>query len=41
MLYMQVLTQVEKYDNLVQPVIDSLRYMSALAFDVLACKWFL
>lgn len=35
----QVLTQIEKYDNLVVPVIDSLRYMSALAFDVLACEY--
>ena len=33
----QVLSQIQKYDNIIIPVVDSLKYLTPLAYDVLAC----
>lgn len=34
-----LLTQVQTFQNLIEPVVESLRYLSELAFDVLTCKF--
>ena len=34
---LQVLSQIQKYDNFIIPVVDSLKYLTPLAYDVLAC----
>ena len=31
----QILSQIQLYDNLIGPVVDSLRYLTSLSFDVL------
>lgn len=33
----QVLSQIQWYDNLIGPVVDSLKYLTSLNYDVLAC----
>lgn len=33
----QILSQIQKYDNLITPVVDSLKYLTSLNYDVLAC----
>lgn len=35
--YFQILSQIQKYDNLITPVVDSLKYLTSLNYDVLAC----
>jgi THO complex subunit 2 len=32
-----ILDQLQSYDNLIQPVIESLKYATALSFDILTC----
>ncbi len=32
-----ILDQLQAYDNLIQPVVDALKYLTPLAFDVLSC----
>ncbi|KAH0517983.1 THO complex subunit 2, partial [Microtus ochrogaster] len=32
-----ILSQIQKYDNLITPVVDSLKYLTSLNYDVLAC----
>lgn len=34
---LQILSQIQKYDNLITPVVDSLKYLTSLNYDVLAC----
>ncbi len=34
-IMLQVLSQIQLYDNLIGPVVDSLRYLTSLSFDVL------
>ena len=36
-IYPQLLSQIQKYDNFIGPVVDSLKYLTPLAYDVLAC----
>lgn len=33
----QILSQIQWYDNLITPVVDSLKYLTSLNYDVLAC----
>jgi hypothetical protein len=33
-----IIDQLQSYDNMVQPVVDALKYVTTLSFDVLACK---
>ena len=33
----QVLSQIQRYDNFIIPVVDSLKYLTPLAYDALAC----
>lgn len=33
-----LLTQVQTFQNLIEPVVESLRYLPELAFDVLTCE---
>lgn len=33
----QVLSQIQRYDNFISPVVDSLKYLTPLGYDVLAC----
>lgn len=33
----QMLSQIQWYDNLIVPVVDSLKYLTSLNYDVLAC----
>ena len=33
-----IIDQLQSYDNMVQPVVDALKYLTNLDFDVLACK---
>ncbi|OWJ99281.1 THOC2 [Cervus elaphus hippelaphus] len=33
----EILSQIQKYDNLITPVVDSLKYLTSLNYDVLAC----
>ncbi|KAL3879965.1 hypothetical protein ACJMK2_032241 [Sinanodonta woodiana] len=35
-LFDYVLNQIQKYDNLIGPVVDSLKYLTSLSYDVLA-----
>jgi hypothetical protein len=35
--YLQVLSQIQRYDNFIGPVVDSLKYLTSLSYDVLAC----
>ena len=32
----QILSQIQLYDNLIGPVVDSLKYLTSLSFDVLS-----
>ncbi len=32
-----MLSQIQWYDNLIGPVVDSLKYLTSLNYDVLAC----
>ena len=34
---LQLLSQIQKYDNFILPVVDSLKYLTTLSYDVLAC----
>lgn len=34
-----LLSQVQTFDNFIGPVVDSLRYLTSLEFDVLTCKF--
>lgn len=36
-LFFQILSQIQWYDNLITPVVDSLKYLTSLNYDVLAC----
>lgn len=36
----QILSQIQWYDNLITPVVDSLKYLTSLNYDVLACILF-
>ena len=33
---LQVLSQIQKYDNFIGPVVDSLKFLTSLSYDVLA-----
>lgn len=33
----QVLSQIQRYDNFILPVVDSLKYLTAMSYDILAC----
>ena len=33
----QILSQIQKYDNFIGPVVDSLKYLTPMSYDVLAC----
>ena len=33
----QVLSQIQRYDNFIIPVVDALKYLTPMAYDVLAC----
>ena len=33
----QVLSQIQNFDNLIVPVVDSLKYLSPLGYDMLSC----
>uniref|UniRef100_A0A8C5WF72 THO complex subunit 2 n=1 Tax=Leptobrachium leishanense TaxID=445787 RepID=A0A8C5WF72_9ANUR len=35
-LFDYILSQIQKYDNLITPVVDSLKYLTSLSYDVLA-----
>ncbi|XP_032812381.1 THO complex subunit 2 isoform X4 [Petromyzon marinus] len=35
-LFDYILSQIQKYDNLINPVVDSLKYLTSLSYDVLA-----
>jgi len=35
LLCLQVLLQIQIYDNLINPVVDSLKYLTSLSYDVL------
>lgn len=37
--FLQVLSQIQRYDNFIIPVVDSLKYLTPMAYDVLACKF--
>ena len=37
LFYLQVLSQIQRYDNFIGPVVDSLKYLTSLSYDVLAC----
>ena len=39
--FLKVLSQIQRYDNFIIPVVDSLKYLTPLAYDVLACILFL
>lgn len=32
-----MLSQIQWYDNFIVPVVDSLKYLTSLSYDVLAC----
>ena len=34
---LQVLSQIQRYDNFIIPVVDALKYLTPMAYDVLAC----
>lgn len=34
---LQILRQIEKYDNLIGPVVDALKYLTNLSYDILIC----
>ena len=34
---LQILSQIQWYDNLIGPVVDSLKYLTSLNYDLLAC----
>ncbi|KAG9341742.1 hypothetical protein JZ751_018808 [Albula glossodonta] len=36
-LFDYILSQIQWYDNLITPVVDSLKYLTSLSYDVLAC----
>ncbi|CAB3360322.1 Hypothetical predicted protein [Cloeon dipterum] len=36
-LFDYVVTQIQVYDNLINPVVDSLKYLTSLSYDVLGC----
>ncbi|KAF7244895.1 THO complex subunit 2 [Varanus komodoensis] len=36
-LFDYILSQIQKYGNLITPVVDSLKYLTSLNYDVLAC----
>ena len=36
LLAMQVLSQIQKYDNFIGPVVDSLKFLTSLSYDMLA-----
>lgn len=36
MVHLQMFTQVQVYDNLIGPIVDALKYLNSLSFDVLA-----
>ncbi len=36
-ILLQVLSQIQRYDNFISPVVDSLKYLTPLGYDVLAC----
>lgn len=33
----QVLSQIQRYDNFISPVVDSLKYLTPMSYDILAC----
>ena len=35
-----MLSQIQKYDNFIGPVVDSFKFLTSLAYDVLACILF-
>lgn len=37
LLVSQMLSQIQWYGNLIVPVVDSLKYLTSLNYDVLAC----
>lgn len=32
-----MLSQIQWYDNFIVPVVDSLKYLTSLSYDILAC----
>ena len=37
MFYVQVLSQIQRYDNFIGPVVDSLKFLTNMSYDVLLC----
>ena len=37
LVLLQVLSQIQRYDNFIGPVVDSLKYLTSLSYDALAC----
>lgn len=37
--YPQLLSTVQLYINIVGPVVEALKYVSSLGYDVLTCEW--
>jgi THO complex subunit 2 len=33
-----IIDQLQSYENMVQPVVDALKYLTNLSFDILGCK---
>jgi len=33
----QILSQIQKYDNFIGPVVDSLKFLTNMSYDVLLC----
>ena len=36
-LFLQVLSQIQKYDNFIGPVVESLKFLTDMSYDVLLC----
>lgn len=36
MLFGSIISKIQNYDNFIVPVVDSLKYLSSMAFDVMA-----
>ena len=34
---LQILSQIQKYDNFIGPVVDSLKFLTNMSYDVLLC----
>jgi hypothetical protein len=36
-LFEVVLSQIQRYDNFISPVVDALKYLTPMSYDILAC----